>query len=84
MRIALIGAGRLAAHLGLALQAIGRGPVALGARDPAKAEALARRLCLRAVEPAAALQADAVFVCVRDDTIAPLSAAGTLSRLSRR
>lgn len=70
----MIGAGRLAAHLGLALQAIGRGPVALGARDPAKAEALARQLGLRAINPADALQADAVFVCVRDDAIVPLSA----------
>lgn len=74
MSIALIGAGRLAAHLGLALQAIGRGPVAIGARDPARAEPLARALGLGVVKPEQALQADWVFVCVRDDAIASLSA----------
>ncbi len=72
--IALIGAGRLAAHLGLALQAIGRAPVHLGARDADRAAPLARQLGLPVVAPAAALQADWVFVCVRDDAIAPLCA----------
>lgn len=74
MRIALIGAGRLAAHLGLALQAIGRAPVLLGARDPARAQPLAAALGLQAVLPAQALDADWVFICVRDDAIAPLAA----------
>lgn len=70
----MIGAGRLAVHLGLALQAIGRGPALLGARDAAKAAPLGRALGVPVVAPAAALQADWVFVCVRDDAIAPLSA----------
>jgi predicted short-subunit dehydrogenase-like oxidoreductase (DUF2520 family) len=74
LSIALIGAGRLAAHLGLALQAIGRGPLMIGARDPARAEPLAQALGARVVDPSAALQADWVFVCVRDDAIASLSA----------
>jgi predicted short-subunit dehydrogenase-like oxidoreductase (DUF2520 family) len=75
MRIALIGAGRLAAHLALALQAIGRAPVALGARDMARAAPLAQQLGLPVSEPAEALRAaDWVFLCVRDDAIAPLAA----------
>ncbi|MFY8017222.1 MAG: NAD(P)-binding domain-containing protein, partial [Inhella sp.] len=56
MRIALIGAGRLAAHLALALQAIGRSPIALGARDAARAAPLARALGLPVSEPAQAIQ----------------------------
>lgn len=75
MRIALIGAGRLAAHLALALQAIGRSPIALGARDAARAASLARALGLPVSEPAQAIQgADWVFLCVRDEAIAPLAA----------
>ncbi len=74
-RIALIGAGRLAAHLALALQAIGRTPVALGARDKARAAPLAQQLGLPVSEPAEALRAaDWVFLCVRDTAIAPLAA----------
>lgn len=64
----------MAAHLGLALQAIGRPPVVLGARDPARARPLADALGVQAVLPALALDADWVFVCVRDDAIAPLAA----------
>lgn len=72
--MALIGAGRLAAHLGLALQAIGRGPALLGARDVARAEPLAKALGLRVMKPEKAIEADWVFVCVRDDAIAGLCA----------
>jgi predicted short-subunit dehydrogenase-like oxidoreductase (DUF2520 family) len=55
------------------LQALGRGPVALGVRDPARARPLANALGLKAVLPSQALDADWVFVCVRDDAIAPLA-----------
>jgi predicted short-subunit dehydrogenase-like oxidoreductase (DUF2520 family) len=75
LRISLIGAGRVAAHLGLALQAIGRAPTLLGARDAAKALPLADRLGLSVCNPVAAMDADAVFLCVRDEAIAPLAAA---------
>lgn len=70
----MIGAGRLAAHLGLALQAIGRRPALIGARDAARAEPLAKALGLSVFKPEQALEADWVFVCVRDDAIAPLCA----------
>lgn len=56
------------------MQAVGRAPVLLGARDAAKAEPLGRALGVPVVDPAAALQADWVFVCVRDDAIASFSA----------
>lgn len=74
MRISLIGAGRLAAHLGRALQALGQTPVSLGARDPARAAPLAQALGLQARPPEQALDADWVFLCVRDEAIAPLAA----------
>lgn len=70
----MIGAGRLAAHLGLALQAIGRRPALIGARDAARAEPLAKALGLSVLKPEQAMEADWVFVGVRDDAIAPLSA----------
>lgn len=75
MRLALIGAGRVAAHLGLALQALGRPPFALGAREPARAAALAAQLGLSAQSPEQAMQAaDAVMLLVRDEAIAGLAA----------
>ena len=75
-RIALIGAGRTAAHLGLALAGIGRPVVALGARAAERAAFLAQALGLSVLSPAAAAQAaDWVFLCVRDAEIAPLCAA---------
>lgn len=46
----------------------------LGARDAARAQPLADALGLKPVLPAQALAADWVFVCVRDDAIAPLAA----------
>ncbi len=58
----------------MALRAIGRAPVHLGARDPARAAALAARLDLPVGTPQQALDADWVFVCVKDDAIAPLCA----------
>ena len=75
MRLALIGAGRVAAHLGLALQALGTPPVALGARDAQRASALAGALGLAVQSPADALrEADAVLLAVRDEAIAALAA----------
>lgn len=74
-RIALIGAGRAAAHLGLALQAQGQAIAAIGARDLKRAAALATALGLSACGPArAAAAADWVFLCVRDAEIASLCA----------
>ncbi len=58
----------------MALRAIGRAPVHLGARDPARAAALSARLDLPVGTPQQALDADWVFVCVKDDAIAPLCA----------
>lgn len=75
-RLALIGAGRAAAHLGLALQAAGQPIAALGARDGARAAPLGAAMRLQVQEPAAAVQAaDWVFLCVHDAAIAPLCAA---------
>lgn len=75
MRIALIGAGRLAAHLGLALQGAGHAPVALGARDAATAAPLGAALGLPVHSPAEAMrEADLVVLAVRDEAIAPLAA----------
>ncbi|MBH9575278.1 DUF2520 domain-containing protein [Inhella proteolytica] len=75
-RIALIGAGRTAAHLGLALAALGQPVQALGARDAEKARPLAMALGLPVLSPAEAVAAaDWVFLCVRDAAIEPLCAA---------
>ncbi|MBB5206056.1 putative short-subunit dehydrogenase-like oxidoreductase (DUF2520 family) [Inhella inkyongensis] len=74
-RIALIGAGRTAAHLGQALIGVRRPAVALGARSAERAGPLAQALGLAVLSPAAAAQAaDWVFLCVRDADIAPLCA----------
>lgn len=76
MRLALVGAGRLAAHLGLALQALGQAPVALGARNRQAAAPLAQALGLCVCTPEEAqLGADVVMLAVRDEAIAPLAAA---------
>ncbi len=75
MKLGLIGAGRAAAHLGGALTALGEPPVALGAREPARAAALAHRWGLQACTPAEVLaRADWVVLAVRDEAIAPLCA----------
>jgi len=75
VRIALLGAGRTAAHLGLALAAVGQPVRALGARDADKARPLAAALGLPVLGPAeAAVAADWVFLCVRDAAIEPLCA----------
>lgn len=75
MRLAIVGAGRLAAHLALALQALGRPPVALGARDRLRADPLAQALGLQVCTPEAALRtAEVVLLAVRDEAIAPLAA----------
>lgn len=72
VRIALIGAGRAAAHLGLAL---GSAVVALGARDATRAAPLAQALGLPVLDSAqAAAAADWVFLCVRDAEIAAVCA----------
>lgn len=74
-RIALIGAGRTAAHLGLALAGVGQPVQALGARDADKARPLAAALGLPVLGPAeAAAAAEWVFLCVRDAAIEPLCA----------
>lgn len=76
MRWALIGAGRAGAHLALALREAGAPPVALGARDPARAAPLAAALALPVLSPqAAAEQADTVLLAVRDDALQPLCSA---------
>lgn len=75
MRLAVLGAGRVAAHVALALQALGTPPVALGARDAQRASALGTALGLRVQSPADAMrEADAVLLAVRDEAIAPLAA----------
>ncbi|MBH9552785.1 DUF2520 domain-containing protein [Inhella gelatinilytica] len=74
--IALVGAGRTAAHLGQALQAAGWPLVALGVRDALRAAPLAQALGLAPLTPAeACARADWVFLAVRDADIAPVCAA---------
>jgi predicted short-subunit dehydrogenase-like oxidoreductase (DUF2520 family) len=76
MRIAVIGAGRAAAHLGLALHALRQRPVALGARDASRAQALGDALRLPVLPPELAVaQADWVFLAVPDGAIEPLARA---------
>ncbi len=76
MRMALIGAGRAAAHLGLALRARSLRPVALGARDAIGAQPLGDALGLPVLPPALAVaQADWVFLAVPDAAIEPLARA---------
>lgn len=76
MRVGLIGAGRTAAHLALALQAAGQPLVALGARQPERAAALAQQLGLAVCEPQEVLdKAELVLLAVRDEAIAPVAAA---------
>jgi predicted short-subunit dehydrogenase-like oxidoreductase (DUF2520 family) len=76
MRLGLIGAGRTAAHLALALQAAGQPLVALGARQPDRAAALAQQLGLAVCEPHEVLaQSELVLLAVRDEAIAPLASA---------
>lgn len=75
MKLAVIGAGRVAAHLALAMQALGCAPVALGARDATRAAGLGAALGLPVQSPADAMRkADAVLLAVRDEAIAPLAA----------
>lgn len=74
MRIAVIGAGRAAAHLALALHALRLRPVALGARDVGRAQPLGDALGLPVLPlELAVAQAEWVFLAVPDAAIEPLA-----------
>ena len=69
-RVAIVGAGRAAAHLAVALAAIRQPVVAFGARDAGRAQALGDLIGLPVLPPDLAVaQADWVFMAVRDDAI---------------
>jgi predicted short-subunit dehydrogenase-like oxidoreductase (DUF2520 family) len=77
MRIAFIGAGRLATALSQALARQGLDVVAIASRSSASAQALAARLpgCRVLAAQAAVEAADLVFITVPDDAIATTAAA---------
>lgn len=71
MRIALLGSGNVATHLGRALYAAGEEIVQVWSRNPAHAEVLARELHAPAVSDPGAVttEADLYIVSVNDDAI---------------
>ena len=75
LSLALIGAGRLATSLGLALHAKGQPPRAIASRNPRSANVLAQRINAAActIEQAVAV-ADLVLLTVPDDAIESVAA----------